>query len=448
MKPTSIRGLMRGLICAGLVFGLAACSSKKGSVREPTPLQDISEPQLQPRTSWRVSAGDGSDGRVSGLRLHLEEDALYTADVDGQVFAYARDTGELLWRSATGARVISGPSVNGNAVYVGTLDAEVIALSRADGSELWRQTVSSEVHGAPAADGEVVVVRSVDGRVFGLSTGQGLPIWNFDRAVPSLVLRGNSMPLVGAGRVIIGMDNGRVASLSLNDGQPLWEQAVAVPSGRTELERITDIDGDLLDAQSCVVASSFGGELACLNFESGQVQWRRPIRNYADMAVSSDKLFVTDEAGTGFVHTAPGHGQADYEVWRAHGHHEVPRTVGADGQKHTPVMIHRACYGSVERFFGILIEHYAGAFPTWLAPVQAKVMTITDDQIPFGKKVEETLLNAGLRVQPDFRNEKIGKKIREAQMEKVPYMLVIGAREAETGQVALRVRGVTLKAFA
>ncbi len=302
MKSISIRsltrGLTRGLICAGLIFGLAACSSKKGSVREPATLQDISEPRLQPRTAWRVNAGDGSDGRVSGLRLHLEEDALYTADVDGQVFAYARDTGKLLWRSATGARVISGPTVNGNAVYVGTLDAEVIALSRADGSELWRQTVSSEVHGAPAADGEVVVVRSVDGRVFGLSTGQGLPIWNFDRAVPSLVLRGNSMPLVGAGRVIIGMDNGRVASLSLNDGQPLWEQAVAVPSGRTELERITDIDGDLLDAQSCVVASSFGGELACLNFESGQVQWRRPIRNYADMAVSSDKLFVTDEAGT------------------------------------------------------------------------------------------------------------------------------------------------------
>ncbi|MEE9255924.1 MAG: threonine--tRNA ligase, partial [bacterium] len=116
--------------------------------------------------------------------------------------------------------------------------------------------------------------------------------------------------------------------------------------------------------------------------------------------------------------------------------------VGPDGGRHLVVMIHRTVLGSMERFVGGLIEHYAGAFPTWLAPVQAKVMTITDDQIPFGKKVEETLREAGLRVQPDFRNEKIGKKIREAQMEKVPYMLVIGAREAESGQVALRVRGV------
>ncbi len=117
------------------------------------------------------------------------------------------------------------------------------------------------------------------------------------------------------------------------------------------------------------------------------------------------------------------------------------RYVGADGERHLVVMIHRTVLGSMERFVGGLIEHYAGAFPTWLAPVQAKVMTITDDQIPFGKKVEETLREAGLRVQSDFRNEKIGKKIREAQLEKVPYMLVIGAREAESGQVALRVRG-------
>ncbi len=117
------------------------------------------------------------------------------------------------------------------------------------------------------------------------------------------------------------------------------------------------------------------------------------------------------------------------------------RYVGADGGRHLVVMIHRTVLGSMERFVGGLVEHFAGAFPTWLAPVQAKIMTITDDQIPYAKKVEETLRGGGLRVRSDFRNEKIGKKIREAQMEKVPYMLVIGAREAEAGQVALRVRG-------
>ena len=104
-------------------------------------------------------------------------------------------------------------------------------------------------------------------------------------------------------------------------------------------------------------------------------------------------------------------------------------------------MIHRTVLGSMERFVGGLIEHYTGAFPTWLAPVQAKVMTITDAQIPFARKVEERLRENGVRVSADFRNEKIGYKIRESQVEKVPYMLVVGAREAEADQVALRIRG-------
>lgn len=117
------------------------------------------------------------------------------------------------------------------------------------------------------------------------------------------------------------------------------------------------------------------------------------------------------------------------------------RYVGADGDRHLVVMIHRTVLGSMERFVGGLIEHYAGAFPAWLAPGQAKVMTITDDQIPFAKQVVETLRGAYLRVEADFRNEKIGKKIREAQLEKVPYMLVVGAREAESGEVAMRIRG-------
>ncbi|MBI1725176.1 MAG: threonine--tRNA ligase [Candidatus Tectomicrobia bacterium] len=115
--------------------------------------------------------------------------------------------------------------------------------------------------------------------------------------------------------------------------------------------------------------------------------------------------------------------------------------IGPDCQRHPVVMIHRTVLGSMERFVGGLVEHYAGAFPTWLAPVQARVMTITDAQLPAAREVERRLLAEGVRAQGDFRNEKIGYKIREAQMEKIPYMLVVGAREAEAGQVSLRVRG-------
>ena len=114
--------------------------------------------------------------------------------------------------------------------------------------------------------------------------------------------------------------------------------------------------------------------------------------------------------------------------------------IGADGEKHRPVMLHRVILGAIERFMGVLIEHYMGAFPVWLSPVQATIVTVTDSQIPYGETVYRQLLEAGIRVEKDFRNEKLGYKIREAQVQKVPYMLVIGDREMEGAQVSPRQR--------
>jgi threonyl-tRNA synthetase len=114
--------------------------------------------------------------------------------------------------------------------------------------------------------------------------------------------------------------------------------------------------------------------------------------------------------------------------------------IGADGEKHRPVMIHRVIFGSIERFIAILTEHFAGAFPTWLAPVQVKVLPIIEKHHDYAQQVQKKLEAAGIRAEVDYRNEKIGYKIREAQMEKVPYMLVIGDKEAENGQVAVRSR--------
>jgi threonyl-tRNA synthetase len=114
--------------------------------------------------------------------------------------------------------------------------------------------------------------------------------------------------------------------------------------------------------------------------------------------------------------------------------------IGEDGEKHRPVMLHRVILGAIERFMGVLIEHYTGAFPLWLSPVQAVLVTVTDDHIPYGQEVKKRLVEAGIRVEGDFRNEKLGYKIREAQMQKTPFMLVIGDREVASGQVSPRQR--------
>ena len=114
--------------------------------------------------------------------------------------------------------------------------------------------------------------------------------------------------------------------------------------------------------------------------------------------------------------------------------------VGADGREHRPVMLHRTILGSIERFMGILIENYAGAFPYWLAPVQVKLLAVSDDHLPYAREVAEKLQNLNVRVEIDRRDEKLGRKIRDAQMEKVPYMLVIGDKEVEARTVAVRDR--------
>ena len=122
--------------------------------------------------------------------------------------------------------------------------------------------------------------------------------------------------------------------------------------------------------------------------------------------------------------------------------------IGADGEKHRPVMVHRVILGAMERFIGVLIEHFAGAFPTWLAPVQVILLTITDPQIPYGEKIYQQLLQAGMRVEKDFRNEKLGLKIREAELQKIPYMVVLGDREVKQNLLSPRARnGKTLAAM-
>jgi threonyl-tRNA synthetase len=114
--------------------------------------------------------------------------------------------------------------------------------------------------------------------------------------------------------------------------------------------------------------------------------------------------------------------------------------IAEDGKAHQPLMVHRALYGSIERFFGILIEHYAGAFPVWLAPIQAIVLPITDRQTEYARGIQKQLEAAGIRATVDDRNEKVNLKIREAQLQKIPYMLVVGDREQENGLVAVRNR--------
>jgi outer membrane protein assembly factor BamB len=287
-------GLRFGLIAAAAA--LAACGSK-GPVREPADLERIENAAVDPDVLWDRSPGSGDGEQESRLRLAVESDMVVTADAAGDVYALDPKNGRELWHVDTEARVISGPSVHGDIVLLGTLDAEVIALKRADGALAWRTKVSSEVLAPPVGDGGVVIVRCGDGKVFGLSASAGVQRWSFDRNVPALTLRGLSSPLIHEGVAIIGLDNGRAAALRTETGEVLWEEVVSAPEGRSELERIVDVDADLIEAGGGVFALSFGGDLAAIGLQEGRVAWRRPVKSYTGATMMGNKILVTDEAG-------------------------------------------------------------------------------------------------------------------------------------------------------
>ncbi len=287
---------MRHALVLLLALLLAACS-KDGKVREPTPLQDIVNSQLKLRTAWTAQVGRGSDQYHSALAPAVAVDAVFAADVRGRVYAYDPASGARIWQAETGARVISGPYVSGNAVFVGTMDGEVIALKRADGASYWRTQISSEALAPPVSDGTLVIARGGDGMVHALSAVSGTRTWVFDRSVPNLTLRGLGQPLIEGPLTFVGMDNGRVAALRMLDGQPVWEQLITAPTGRNELERLNDVDGQLLLDGSDLFVASFGGEVVRLSGASGQVLWRRALKSYTGMARAGDLVVISDESG-------------------------------------------------------------------------------------------------------------------------------------------------------
>jgi outer membrane protein assembly factor BamB len=200
-------------------------------------------------------------------------------------------------------------------VLVGTESGKALALQSSDGKQLWKAQTSSEVGAPLAGEAGTVVVRAVDGRVFGLDPHTGERHWAFDRTEPALTLRGMSAPLVDGSHVYVGLDNGRLVSLNLLDGTPSWEQPISVPTGRTELDRITDIDADLLMGADALFVVTYGSDLAAVDPANGQAFWHRTVKSYSGMAYAASRLYVTDADGDVLAFDAT----SGSEVWKQEG---------------------------------------------------------------------------------------------------------------------------------
>lgn len=271
--------------------------SRKDNIEPPAELVKF-DATLKVRSAWRDDLGKGE--RQMGLRQApvFAEGRIFAASPDGRLQAYDAANGRTLWSSKKGPRWSGGPGAGEGTLVVGTLDGEVVAFNPDSGSERWRARVSSEVISRPAIARGVVVVRSQDGRVYAFSTTTGERRWVFDRGLPSLMLRGNAAPVIDGAAVFIGYDSGDVVALKLDDGSQLWEQGIAEGEGRSELERMVDIDGDMVASGSELFVAAYNSRVVALDIGSGRPLWNRDMSVYGGLVLSGDRLLVADAAGT------------------------------------------------------------------------------------------------------------------------------------------------------
>lgn len=296
----------------GLVMVVGACSSigktmdavnflqEPDNVDPPEELVDIDE-TLAIEKVWSRDLGRGTEEQLVALGIGVAGDMLIVGGRKGGVGALSREDGSEIWKLQTSMPLSAGPGIGENLTVFGTSEGDVIALETSTGIVLWRASVSSEVLSVPAVVNGHVIVRCVDGRVFGFDADSGRRQWTYDRSVPLLSLRGNGDPVVFGNRVIYGFDNGAVGALLANNGTVQWEQSVATGRGRTELDRLADIDGAIGVYGQDMYVSSYNGRLASLAMESGRVLWVRDMGSYSGVAVDGDGLYLTD---------------ADSQVWR------------------------------------------------------------------------------------------------------------------------------------
>lgn len=268
--------------------------SGKDNSEPPAPLVEFHQ-RLNVIRLWSDSIGSGTDKEYLKLEPAIAGQRLFTADADGEVIAMDASNGETLWSVDTDTHITGGPGFGENVVLVGTGEGEVIALNADSGKQLWRARVSSEVLSPPVKAGGTVVVRTNDGRIFGLAGDTGKRLWTYDRTVPPLTLRGTSAPQIASGVVVAGFDAGRMAALDLPTGRLIWEASIATPRGRSELERMVDIDSEPLIVEGIIYVATFQGQLAAVQLESGRILWNHDISSYAGFSADESYLYVTND---------------------------------------------------------------------------------------------------------------------------------------------------------
>ncbi len=267
--------------------------------------------EIKIKRLWRSKVGEGLGRKYLTLTPVVVADQVIAADAYGLVESHDRFSGKRLWQVRIGAVesgffdfglwdrkdpsfVTGGVGAGGGMALLGTSGGEVVAIGIADGNERWRANVGSEVLVAPVVAEDLVFVQTIDGRLLALEEETGEVRWSFDNQVPILTLRGTSKPVVADGAVYTGFASGKVSAVRADNGQPIWEHRIMLPEGRSELDRMVDVDGTPLVVGGAIYAGSFQGRLKSLRRADGSPLWETEMSTYHDLAEGYGQLYVVD----------------------------------------------------------------------------------------------------------------------------------------------------------
>ncbi len=243
----------------------------------------------------KEKVGVGTDKQFINLVLAVSYGKILAADRQGLVQARDVKTGDLVWETKTDFRFSAGPGMGNKTLVLATSNAEVIAFDFDTGEQKWVTSVSSEVLANPVIAKGIVIIRTADGRVFALSEEDGAELWVFERSVPALSIRGTGSPIIVEENVIAGYANGKLIALRLIDGKNSWETSIVIPSGRSEVERLVDLDVDPVETDGVIFISSFQGGTSAVTEIDGDVLWRNEdVSSFSGLSYDWRYLYVSD----------------------------------------------------------------------------------------------------------------------------------------------------------
>lgn len=260
----------------------------------PKPLTEYT-PEIAIDEVWQEKIGVGSGGQSLKLAPAIAAGKIFAADKEGLIQARNLGNGDLYWEAETELPFSAGPGIGPGIVVLGTSKAQVAAFNSETGSPLWTVKVASEVLAVPVIAHDSVIIRCTDGSVSALNAKTGAKLWSYETSVPALSVRGTSTPVVIEDQVIGGYDNGKVLALRLADGKYAWESGVAVPKGRSEVERLVDIDADPVVSSGVIYIASYNGGISAVSEVDGDVLWRNDaISSHSGLSHDWQYLYLSD----------------------------------------------------------------------------------------------------------------------------------------------------------